>query len=198
MDGWRRSNLRTCGRVGGWSHEPPPAPGEALCCQNSTAENFLFFFASHECARGANGVTYEQRQGDGERVKKPSLSVLDPGQPSQLRSSATAQTGTSRDIDPATLTGWAVPATPSFAKPSLINQIVSTASAPPRLRAPRCSKRTMAMGDASMAPRAVDRLRLLHVLAPHPLPGLSQCPRAATFYRTGAAGRRTDQLPYAA
>lgn len=86
MDGW---DLRTCGRVDGWSHEPPPAPGEALCCcQGSTAENFLFFFfASHECARGGQQRYVGVKQGDGERVNERSR-VLG-SKVSQVSSSAT-------------------------------------------------------------------------------------------------------------
>lgn len=173
MDG----DVRTCGRVDGWSHhEPPPAPGEALCCcQGSTAEKFLlFFFASHTKVQGGQR-RYARAKAERWRASEEAEPVLD------LRSAKSAAPAQRPRLAPAASLNWA--ATPSFAKTSLINQILSRlASAPPRLRAPEVLEAHN--GDASMAPRAVDRLRLLHVLAPRPLPGLSQCLRAATFCRT--------------
>lgn len=92
----------------------------------------------------------------------------------------------------ASITSRTVPATPSFAKQSLIHHSSILSSLLPH-QAPatgpdKCSKHN---GQASMAPpRAVDRLGLLHVLASRPLQAkqaLSQCPRATTFCRTMAA-----------
>lgn len=174
------------------AHEPPPAPGKALCCcQGSTAENFLFFFfASHECARGCQRRYVGVKQGDGERVNEEAESVLDP------RSAKSAAAQQPRLVPVATLTG-------TYQQPPLLqshhSSIKSLALLPHH---PGYGPRVLEThnGDASMAPRAVDRLRLLHVLAPRPLPVEASANARAQRLSTEpvAAGGRSGQLPYAA